>query len=233
MARTAPPRRSTAARSRSSGQPAKRKPIQIVAAVGALLVAGTLAAFFFWPRPASTPSGAIATLQTLDYHALALSPTDANVVFFGHHNGIMRSDDGGRTWRPLVDRSGFDAMNLAVSRTNPKQVYLAGHEVFQMSMDAGATWRPLDSDLPGLDIHAFAMDPDDPNRLTAFVVGRGTFQSTDGGRPRARLEAFVIYEAITDAKEAWLKPRQESRRVLVRSWREPVTVTGHACQWLP
>ena len=197
MARTAPPRRSTAARSRSSGQPAKRKPIQIVAAVGALLVAGTLAAFFFWPRPASTPSGAIATLQTLDYHALALSPTDANVVFFGHHNGIMRSDDGGRTWRPLVDRSGFDAMNLAVSRINPKQVYLAGHEVFQMSMDAGATWRPLDSDLPGLDIHAFAMDPDDPNRLTAFVVGRGTFQSTDGGRPRARLEAFVTYEAIT------------------------------------
>ncbi len=52
-------------------------------------------------------------------------------------------------------------------------------------------------------------------------------------RQGARLEAFVIYEAITDAKEAWLKPRQESRRVLVRSWREPVTVTGHACQWLP
>ncbi len=221
MARTAPPRRSTAARSRSSGQPAKRKPIQVVAAVGALLVAGALAAFFFWPRPASTPSGAIATLQTLDYHALALSPTDANVVFFGHHNGVMRSCDGGRTWRPLVDRSGFDAMNLAVSRTNPKQVYLAGHEVFQMSTDAGATWRPLDSDLPRLDIHAFAMDPDDPNRLTAFVVGRGTFQSADGGRSwdalGVRLPADVTALASAGGTPEALYAGSQSRGALKSS----------------
>ena len=221
MARTAAPSRSTAARSGSKSQRAKRKPVLIVAAFGAVLVAGAVAAFLFWPRSASTPSGAIATLQTLDYHALALSPTDANVVFFGHHNGMMRSDNGGRTWRPLVDRRGFDAMNLVVSRTNPKQVYLAGHEVFQMSTDAGATWRPLDSDLPGLDIHAFAMDPDDPNRLTAFVVGRGTFQSADGGRSwdplGARLPADVTALASAGGTPEALYAGSQSRGALKSS----------------
>lgn len=32
-----------------------------------------------------------------DFHALAFGPTEPDVVFFGHHNGVMRSQDGGRT----------------------------------------------------------------------------------------------------------------------------------------
>jgi photosystem II stability/assembly factor-like uncharacterized protein len=131
---------------------------------------------------ARSSSGAIATLQTADFHALAFSPDDPNVVFFGHHNGIMRSDDGGHTWISLVDRPNFDAMGLAISRTNGRQVYLAGHNVFQVSSDGGASWQPVSHNLPGTDIHGFAMSPDNSNRLYAFVVGNGILQSDDGGR---------------------------------------------------
>jgi photosystem II stability/assembly factor-like uncharacterized protein len=134
----------------------------------------------------STEGSAISTLQTLDQHALLFSPTDANVVFFGHHNGVMRSDDGGRTWRALVDRRGFDAMQLATAgRAN--RMYLAGHDVFQLSDDGGASWRPVQHNLPGTDIHQFTLDPDNPDRLTAGVVGFGVLRSTDGGRTWAKL----------------------------------------------
>jgi len=133
-------------------------------------------------RGGGADGGAIATLRTGDFHALAFSPSDPNVVFFGHHNGMMRSDDGGRTWSTLVDRPNFDAMGLAVSRTNGRQIYLAGHDIFQVSTDGGATWQPVTHNLPGTDIHGFAMSPDDPNRLYALVAGQGAFQSTDGGR---------------------------------------------------
>lgn len=126
--------------------------------------------------------GPLATLQTADFHALAFSPDDPNVVFFGHHHGIMRSDDGGRTWSALVQRAGFDAMGMAVSHGNSRQIYLAGHNVFQTSPDGGKSWQPVEHNLPGTDIHAFAMSPDDPARLYAFVVGHGFFQSADGGR---------------------------------------------------
>lgn len=131
--------------------------------------------------------GAISVLRTSDFHSLAFSPDDPNVVIFGHHNGVMRSDDGGRTWRSLVERRNFDAMGLAVSRANPRQVYLAGHDVFQVSADGGATWQPLAHDLPGTDIHGFAMSPDDPGPLYAFVVGHGAFHTGDGGRTWQRL----------------------------------------------
>jgi len=139
----------------------------------------------------SEAGSAIATLDTADFHSLAFSPADPNVVYFGHHNGVMRSSDGGKTWSALVARSNFDGMSLAVSPADPRRVYLAGHDVFLVSSDAGATWQPVANNLPGTDIHGFAMSPADPDRLFAFVVGRGAFQSADGGTTWQRLAGQI------------------------------------------
>jgi photosystem II stability/assembly factor-like uncharacterized protein len=46
-------------------------------------------------------------------------------------------------------------------------------------------------DLPGTDIHGFAMSPDDPNRLYASVVGHGILRSVDGGEKWERLSGGV------------------------------------------
>src|SRR5262245_41847119 len=110
-------------------------------------------------RGSSAGGGAITTLRTADFHSLAFSPDNPNIVFFGHHNGLKRSEDGGLTWSALVDRSNFDAMSLAMSRANGRQLYLAGHDIFQVSMDGGATWQAVAHNLPGTDIHGFAMSP--------------------------------------------------------------------------
>lgn len=148
----------------------------------ALLVAALVGIVGWLWQPDGRAAGAIATLETADFHALAVSPSDPNVVFFGHHNGIMRSADGGRTWRPLVSQRSFDAMGLAVSRSDPHTIYLAGHGVFQLSTDGGAMWQPVQHNLPGTDIHGLAMSPDEPRTLSAFVVGHGVFGSADGGQ---------------------------------------------------
>lgn len=178
---TAEPRsqhaRGRSARNARSGGIAK--PILIAGFLLALVVAVAVGLSL---RRGGGVGGAIATLRTGDFHSLAFSPDNPNVVFFGHHNGLMRSDDSGQTWAALVDRPNFDAMGLAVSRANGRQLYLAGHDIFQVSMDGGATWQPVPHDLPGTDIHGFAMSPDDPNRLYALVAGQGVFQSADGGR---------------------------------------------------
>jgi photosystem II stability/assembly factor-like uncharacterized protein len=161
----------------------------LIGGVIALLGAGILAWLLLRPNP-TNEVGAIATLQTLDQHALLFSPTDPNVAFFGHHNGIMRSDDGGRTWNTLVDRRGFDAMQLATSAgSSTTRMYLAGHDVFQYSDDSGHTWQPVQHNLSGTDIHQFAVDPGNPERLTAAVVGFGVLHSADAGRTWAKLPA--------------------------------------------
>lgn len=154
--------------------------------VGLLLVGSGLTGLLglagprlFHPGP---DSRALAVLETADFHSLAFSPDGSDVVFFGHHNGMMRSDDGGRTWRPVVARPNFDAMALAIHPAEPARIYAAGHNVFTVSPDRGATWQPVRHNLPYDDIHGFALSPEDPNRLYAFVVGHSLFVSADGGR---------------------------------------------------
>ena len=132
----------------------------------------------------ATAAGAFAQVgrvHAADYHSLTFSPSDPNTILFGHHNGIMQSSDGGKSWKPAVDRPNFDAMILGANPAAPNVVWMAGHNVFYRSTDGGQTWNEVKTNLPGLDIHAFAVGATDPNSLYAFAVGFGLFKSTDGG----------------------------------------------------
>jgi photosystem II stability/assembly factor-like uncharacterized protein len=123
----------------------------------------------------------LGSVQAADYHALAFSPTEPNTLFFGHHNGVMQSSDGGRTWSAAVSRPNFDAMILSASPASPDVLWMAGHDVFYRSQDNGRNWTEVRSNLPGLDLHAFAVDAADPNLLYTFAVGYGLFRSLDAG----------------------------------------------------
>ncbi len=118
----------------------------------------------------------IATLNTMDYHALAFDPREPNIVYFGHHNGVMKSSDGGETWLPIL-RQG-DAMNLAVMED---AIILAGHEVFVKSEDGGRTWKEIATNLPDHDIHGFTVSPGNQQKIFAFIVSYGLWRSDDAG----------------------------------------------------
>lgn len=131
--------------------------------------------------PASTSSPSpVSRLETEDVHALTISPGNPDDLFFGHHYGILKSTDGGDTW-VQVPNLRQDAMNLAIGHESPKVMYLAGHNVFMRSQDDGQTWSNVQNNLPGLDLHWFAMHPDDPQKLYTNAVGFGLFSSADGG----------------------------------------------------
>lgn len=118
----------------------------------------------------------IATLTTTDFHALAFDPRDPDIVYFGHHQGVLKSIDGGRTWNPVL-RQG-DAMSLVASEN---ALIMAGHQVFLRSESAGALWNPIETDLPDKDIHGFAVSPANPRASFAFIVDYGLWRSEDAG----------------------------------------------------
>jgi photosystem II stability/assembly factor-like uncharacterized protein len=147
----------------------------VVAAGGAFLIARQQAQ---GPNEAVAPPAA-GLPHTPDYHALSIDPADPQRILLGTHVGMYESTDGGRVWT-FAGLEGDDAMNLA--RPSANTVWMAGHMVFKKSADGGQSWNDVHPDgLPSLDIHGFAVDPNDPSRVYAAVSSEGLYGSADGG----------------------------------------------------
>lgn len=173
-------RRQERARRAGSGR-AKQEALVLAAVVGFMVVVALTGVWWLTAgRSETTADQALYQFETQDYHSLAFDPVDADTVYFGHHEGLMVSYDAGETWRDAA-LAGVDAMQLAMPSAAPERRYAAGHDVFYMSTDGGQSWREQMNDLPGLDLHAFAGSPSDPNRLYAAPMGNGLWMSTDGG----------------------------------------------------
>lgn len=134
--------------------------------------------------------------------AAAGVPSEPNVFYIGQADGgVWKSDDYGRTWNPTFDAEPTQSIGaIAVAPSDPSIIYVGsgeglhrpdlsvGNGVYK-SADAGKTWTHLGLE-DAQQIPALAVDPHDPNRLFAAVLGhpygpseqRGIFRSTDGGR---------------------------------------------------
>jgi photosystem II stability/assembly factor-like uncharacterized protein len=128
-------------------------------------------------------------------------PSQPNVFYVGQVNGgVWKSDDYGRTWNPIFDHESTQSIGaIAVAPSDPNIVYVAsgeglvrpdlsvGNGIYK-STDAGQTWTHLGLE-DGQQIPALAVDPRDPNKVFAAVLGhpfgpneeRGIYRSTDGG----------------------------------------------------
>ncbi len=157
----------------------QRGPLWLIA--GGLVVLA-LAGGLLWASRNTTDQTdrPISRLTTRDFHSLAFSLSEPETIYFGHHNGLLVSRDGGHAWQSTT-LDNVDAMALALPPANPQVMYAAGHEVFFKSTDAGQTWQSVITNLPGLDIHGFVADPANAEIVFAHVVGFGLWRSEDGG----------------------------------------------------
>ncbi len=202
------------------------------------IVIGSLIAWWMWIARSGTDEVAaaqpIAIITAPDYHSLLIGPGDENHVLFGSHEGTQESRDGGLTWQAGSLR-GVDAMILTSSPEAPETIFAAGHDVFHVSRDGGDTWQPVTHDLPGTDIHGFAQDPEDPQRLYAFVVGAGVLTSADGGASWAPLPtqppggSYVVLAASGDelyaATDAGIASSQDRGQTWIPLETQPGKVT--------
>jgi photosystem II stability/assembly factor-like uncharacterized protein len=134
--------------------------------------------------------------------AVAGVPDEPNVFYVGAVNGgVWKTNDAGRTWQPIFDDQPTQSIGaIAVAPSDANIVYVgSGEGLFRpdlsvgdgiyRSADAGRTWEHLGL-RGGQQIPELAIDPRDPNRLYAAVLGhpygpsaeRGIYRSTDGGR---------------------------------------------------
>ncbi len=133
--------------------------------------------------------------------AVAGVPSQPNVFYVGAADGgVWKTDDAGRTWRPVFDEQPTQSIGaIAVAPSDPSIIYVAsgeglhrpdlsvGNGVYR-SADGGRSWshRGL---ADGQQIAELAVDPRDPARVFAAVLGhpygpsseRGIYASADAG----------------------------------------------------
>jgi photosystem II stability/assembly factor-like uncharacterized protein len=117
-----------------------------------------------WRKIASGIDGPV------DFHALAVSPMDPQLMY-GWFGALQRSADGGQTWERL-DTTLAGTVQLVGDPRTTDRVYAATRSGLFISGDRGMTWTDAAPSLSGSTVTAVNIDPRDGS-LLAFAPASG------------------------------------------------------------
>ena len=124
------------------------------------------------------------TWETLQYpvyiSALAISPSDSQIVFAGTGKGIFQSNDGAKSWIQLDEYKGITI--LAMSFDENGVLYASNQFGLSRSSDLGETWEKINK--PDLTITSIAVDSQNKIIYIAGYSSQGfqeVYRSLDDG----------------------------------------------------
>ncbi len=125
-----------------------------------------------------------------------------NIMYAGFAtSGFWKTEDAGKTWKPLMDKEGTQAIgNFAISKSNPNILYVGTGEAnilraslpgmgMYKSTDAGKTWQHIGLENTST-IARVVIHPTNPDIVYVAASGnewsynpdRGVYKTTDGGK---------------------------------------------------
>lgn len=143
-------------------------------------------------------------LEGLHVLALAVNPSDTQIVYALANNDFYVSPDRGATWA-LTQRGDFSGMDhLLVLDTRPVTIYRYGYNGVVRSLDGGQRWTRLAGSLGTAKVGSMAGQVLD-GRAIVYI---GTAGSTTSASSRLRaLEAAALAPGVYRSSEALLPPR--------------------------
>ena len=166
----------------------------------------------------------------------SVDPSDPSRVYLACGNGIVRSIDGGKSWRMVTDWRVSDVTAIVIDPTNGQNIYAASGWGLVRSQDGGETWEGIDQGIDERFSKTIALDPKNPRRLLAGTAG-GLFESTNRGNKWHRIKAVPaahvlrlrhgnaksgVWLAVTEGHSAWLSTNAG------KSWQQAALDAGDA-----
>jgi len=124
--------------------------------------------------------------RILGVAGLAVHPKDSNVILIACADGVVRSADGGRTWRKTTGWEVADVRSLVFDLDQPGRAYAATAWGPLRSTDSGATWQLAQTGLPKLYSQAVLADRAKPGRVLLGTED-GIYASTDAAQSWKRV----------------------------------------------
>lgn len=136
-----------------------------------------------------------------DVLSLTASPDGAPRLLAGTRTGLSRSEDGGRSWRPVAALpAGLPVSAVAYHATDPRVAYAYVHgpgRGLMRSRDAGVTWEAAGY-AGGADTPVIALAAGPGERVVIATTAADVLRSTDGGRS---------WQKLLDRGRAAIQPR--------------------------
>lgn len=148
---------------------------------------------FTWQRISKGVNGPV------DFHAMAVSAANPNLMYGWYQGALQRSQDGGRNWE-IVTRM-LQIIQLVADPKDENTVYATTPQGLLVSKNKGTDWTSAPEALPGGAVIALAINPQDSARMFSFSPQLGLAKSADGGKTWEKInETFggetVLFIAI-------------------------------------
>lgn len=165
---------------------------------GAFVLAGTDDGLFVWRRTPGAWTRVPTVVGGAETHPRVndVAALSEKTWLLATARGLLRSADGGVTWkRPPTGLTG--SVNALTSSPKDPRVVLAATALgFQRSADGGETWTVSGGRLDGADPHRLLFSPAN-DRVVFAATSRGLFRSTDAGANWSRHAGGVPFTDIT------------------------------------
>jgi photosystem II stability/assembly factor-like uncharacterized protein len=116
--------------------------------------------------------------------AVAVHPTNPQIVYVSSSHGVLKTRDGAATWSPINEGlEHSQVLAFAIDPTAPSTVYAGTFaNAIYKSSDGGQLWRPANVGMKEhvSVVNAFAIYPPNPQEIYAATTV-GVYGSTDGG----------------------------------------------------
>ena len=131
-----------------------------------------------------------------DVQAIALHPTDPDILYLGSDRGLSRTSLGGAG----STSQGLDTYSpraIVVSDSNHELVYAGTYEMGVFRSDDGAmSWEAVNEGLADLRIRTMVIHPRNDRIVFAGTDGTGVFKTLNGGRSWREINRGLIDKVI-------------------------------------
>ena len=125
--------------------------------------------------------------------AMAIAPSDPNVIVAGALDGVFRSKDGGNNWERMSPAGHAEIKNIesiAVDPQNPNVVYAGTWHLAWKTPDGGATWEHINKGMiDDSDVFSVIVDSSNPQNVFASACS-GIYKSTNAGEQFSKIQGM-------------------------------------------